>query len=79
MSKDLVFEEKLDIRGLDCPVPILRTKSMLARMTSGDHLNIIANDQQFIKEIHMLSSQLGHTILEEETEGEILSFVIQKK
>jgi len=79
MSKDLAFEEKLDIRGLDCPVPILRTKSMLARMTSGDHLNIIANNREFIKEVHMLSTQLGHTILEEDTEGEILSFIVQKK
>jgi len=79
MSKDLAFEEKLDIRELDCPMPIMRTNAMLARMVSGDHLNITANNREFIREIHSLSTQMGHIILEEETEGEILSFVIQKK
>jgi len=79
MSKGLVFEEKLDIRDLDCPMPIMRTNAMLARMASGDHLEITANNREFIREIHTLSTQMGHLILEENTEGESLSFVIQKK
>jgi tRNA 2-thiouridine synthesizing protein A len=79
MSKDLAFEERLDIRDLDCPMPIMHTKAMLARMASGDHLNIIANNREFIREIHILSTQLGHIILEEDTEGKVLSFVVQKK
>jgi len=79
MSKGLVFEEKLDIRDLDCPMPIMRTNVMLARMTSGDLLEITANNREFIREIHTLSTQMGHLILEENTEGESLSFVIQKK
>ncbi len=79
MSKNLVFEEGLDIRGLDCPIPILRTKSMLARMVSGDILKITANNREFIREIHALSTQMGHTIVEENTAEETLSFVIQKK
>ncbi|MCU7834000.1 MAG: sulfurtransferase TusA family protein [gamma proteobacterium symbiont of Taylorina sp.] len=79
MSKDLVFEEKLDVRELDCPMPIMKTKAMLARMASGDQLDIVANNREFIKEIQTFSAQMGHTILSEDTEGEILSFVIEKK
>ncbi len=79
MSENLAFEEMLDIRNLDCPMPIMRTKAILARMASGDHLKIIANNKEFINEIHTISRQLGHTILEENTEGEILSFIIKKK
>lgn len=75
----MAFEEMLDIRGMDCPMPIMKTKAMFARMASGDHLKIIADNQEFIKEIHMLSSQMGHIILEEDTEGEELFFVVQKK
>lgn len=79
MSENLAFEERLDIIDLDCPMPILRTKAALAKMTSGDHLKIIANNRDFIREIHSLSMQMGHTILEENTEGKVLSFVVQKK
>jgi TusA-related sulfurtransferase len=57
----------------------MRTKAMLARMISGDHLNIIANNREFIREIHTLSQQMGHILLEEDIEGEILSFVVQKR
>ena len=79
MSENIVFEEMLDVRALDCPMPILKTKAQLARMASGDHLKITANNREFIKEIHMLSRQLGHTILEEDIEGETLNFIIKKK
>ena len=79
MSKKLAFEEKLDVRELDCPMPIMQTRAMLARMASGDHLNIVANNREFIREIHTLSTQMGHIVLQEDTEGETLSFVIQKK
>ena len=79
MSKKLAFEEKLDVRELDCPMPIMKTRAMLARMASGDHLNIVANNREFIREIHTLSTQMGHIVLQEDTEGETLSFVIQKK
>jgi len=60
-------------------MPILKTKALLASMASGDHLKITANNTEFIREIHMLSSQLQHKILEENTEGEEISFVIQKR
>jgi len=55
------------------------TSALLAGMASGDYLKITANNREFIKEIHILSTQSEHIILEEETEGVILSFVIQKK
>jgi len=79
MSESIVFEEKLDIRGLDCPMPILKTKAQLARMRSGDLLKITADNKEFIKEINMLTSQLGHSIVEQDTEGETLTYVIKKK
>jgi tRNA 2-thiouridine synthesizing protein A len=79
MSESIVLEEKLDIRGLDCPLPILKTKAQLARILSGDLLKITADNREFIREIHMLSAQLGHTIVEEDIEGETLTYVIKKK
>jgi len=79
MKENYAFERTLDIRDLDCPMPIMKTKALLAGMTSGDNLKITANNREFIKEIHILSTQSEHTILEEETEGVTLYFVIQKK
>lgn len=79
MTENLAFDESLDVTDLDCPMPIMRTKAALARMASGDYLKITANNREFIREIRTLSSQMGHTILQEDTEGEALFFVVQKK
>jgi TusA-related sulfurtransferase len=78
MNTQLRFEERLDIRDLDCPMPIMQTKAKLARMVSGDYLQISANDKEFIKEIHALSARDGHKIIEEDIQQELLYFVIEK-
>lgn len=79
MVENLAFEERLDIRDMDCPQPIMHTKAILGHMESGDHLEITANNREFISEIHMMSAHKGHTILEEDIKGNVLSFIVQKK
>ena len=38
------FDKELDVRGLNCPLPILRSKKYLADMASGQILRILATD-----------------------------------
>jgi tRNA 2-thiouridine synthesizing protein A len=38
------FTEKFDATGLNCPLPILRSKKVLSSMNSGDVLYVIATD-----------------------------------
>ncbi len=38
------FQKEVDARGLNCPLPILRTKKALADMASGDVLKVLATD-----------------------------------
>ena len=38
------FDKELDARGLNCPLPILRTKKALADLQSGQVLKVIATD-----------------------------------
>ena len=35
--------EKLDLRGFDCPVPLIKTKNKLKEMNTGDMLEVISN------------------------------------
>jgi len=44
MDQTVQFEREVDARGLNCPLPILRTKKALNDMASGQVLRILATD-----------------------------------
>ena len=71
--------QTLDARGLNCPLPILRTKKSLVDMTSGQILKILATDAGAVKDFQACSRQTGNELLEhEETEG-VFTFFMRKK
>lgn len=73
------FDKELDARGLNCPLPILRTKKTLATMESGDVLKVLATDPGAVKDFQAFSKQTGHPLLSAtESKGEY-SFHIRKK
>ena len=43
----------IDVRGLYCPEPVFRTKIEIERMTKGDTLRIVSDDQTLRKNIKM--------------------------
>jgi tRNA 2-thiouridine synthesizing protein A len=53
----------LDARGLNCPLPILRTKKAIAGLDSGEILEVIATDPGSIKDLDSFCSQTGHEML----------------
>ncbi len=36
--------QKLDLRGLKCPLPVLKTRKMLAALAPGDRLEVACTD-----------------------------------
>lgn len=73
------FDKELDARGLNCPLPILRTKKVLNDMTGGQTLRIMATDPGAVKDFQAFAKQTGNELLESaEANGEY-SFLIRKK
>jgi tRNA 2-thiouridine synthesizing protein A len=79
----VVFEERgtltpkvLDLSGLRCPIPALRTKRTLAGMRSGQRLEVICTDPLAKIDIPYLLSQTKHKLLSSRTENERLIFLI---
>ena len=70
--------KKLDVRGLNCPQPILRTRASLEGLQSGKVLQITATDPGSIRDIRTFCMQTDNTLLStSEVEGEYI-FLIQK-
>ena len=72
------FDQELDARGLNCPLPILRAKKTLSAMTAGQILKIMATDPGSVKDFEAFAKQTGNELLESsEVEGEF-HFTLKK-
>jgi len=70
------FDKELDARGLNCPLPILRTKKALAEMAGGEVLKIIATDAGSVKDFQAFCKQTGNELLaSDEANGEYTYFM----
>lgn len=70
----------LDVRGLKCPLPILRTKKALATLKKGQVLRVVATDPGTVKDFEAFARQTGHELLDApaENNGEYI-FMIRSK
>ena len=73
------FDKELDTRGLNCPLPILRTKKALTDMTTGQVLRILATDPGSVKDFQAFCKQTGNTLLSSETANSEFIFFMKKK
>lgn len=74
MSKDA---PDLDLRGLRCPLPALRTRKALRQATSGARLVVLADDPLAAIDIAHLCRTDGHRLVESGVEAGVGRFVIE--
>lgn len=73
------FDKELDARGLNCPLPILRTKKALTDMASGQVLKVLATDPGAVKDFAAFSKQTGNPLLSSEKAQDEFVFFMKKK
>lgn len=73
------FDRELDARGLNCPLPILRTKKSLAELTGGQTLKVVATDPGSVKDMQAFAKQTGNDLLATQEGGGQFVFFIRKK
>jgi len=71
------FNEELDARGLNCPLPILRAKKAINGLEVGQTLKIIATDPGSVKDFEAFCKQTGNELVStaEENGGEFTFFI----
>lgn len=68
----------LDARGMNCPLPILRTKKTLNTMQAGDTLKVVSTDPGSVKDMVAFCQQTGNTLLNSAQNGGDFEFFIRK-
>ena len=75
----MAAQKELDTRGLNCPLPILRTKKALNDMTSGQHIRITATDPASVRDFQAFARQTGNELLEHGEDNGAFWFVLKRR
>ena len=73
-----MVDEILDASGLSCPLPILKTKKVLVKMSAGQVLEVISTDAGSVKDIEAFCNQTGNKLLSNVSDGDKYIFNIEK-
>lgn len=76
MSENTI--ELLDVRGLCCPLPLLKAKQKLASLVSGEQLKVLATDPGSKRDFSVFIELSEYEMLESLEEDGIFSYLIQK-
>mgnify|MGYP001552793975 FL=1 len=72
------FDQELDARGLNCPLPILRAKKAINGLDAGQVLRIVATDPGSVKDFEAFAKQTGNELLESAEAGGEFTFLMKK-
>lgn len=73
------FHRELDARGLNCPLPILKTKKALADMVSGQVLRVTATDTGSVRDFQAFAKQTGNDLLSQTQNDHEFVFFMKRK
>jgi tRNA 2-thiouridine synthesizing protein A len=73
------FDRELDARGLNCPLPILRTKKTLTEMASGEVLHVLTTDPGSVRDFQAFAKQTGNELLSHGEIAPAFEFFLKRK
>jgi len=72
-------DQLLDVKGLNCPLPILRAKKALKDVPAGGTLQVLSTDPGAVKDFEAFCRTTGNELVESKQDNDIFSFVIKRR
>jgi len=73
------FDRELDVKGLNCPLPILRAKKALSEMASGQVLHVLATDPGSVKDFQAFARQTGNELLSSAERDRVFEYFLKRR
>ena len=70
--------ERVHAEGLNCPLPLLKTKKALAGLPAGQRVYLRATDPNTLRDLRAFAAEAGHGIEYVEKQGNLFHIVITK-
>ncbi len=72
-------ETLLDVKGLNCPLPVLRANRVLRGLAPGDRLRVLATDRASVSDFRAFCRETGHDLVAFGEETGVFSFTIRRR
>ena len=72
------YHVELDIRGMNCPLPVVKTNQQIQKMKSGQVLRVIAADQNSTADIETFCRETGNKLISKSFNGGNYEFCIRR-
>lgn len=69
----------LDLSGLNCPLPILKTKKFLSNLNSDTEVQITTTDPDSLQDLQEFCKKTGHVLLNQQVGNGIITTIIKRK
>jgi tRNA 2-thiouridine synthesizing protein A len=69
----------IDVRGLKCPLPVLKTARRMAAHAAGTRFLVLTTDPMAGIDVPHFCNENGHILVADRREGEELHFEIEKR
>ena len=71
-------DQTLDTKGLNCPLPILKTKKALNAMTAQATIEVFSTDPGSVADFQAFCRTTGNELIEHDEDDKVYRFVIKK-
>ncbi|HET8538888.1 MAG TPA: DsrE/DsrF/DrsH-like family protein [Anaeromyxobacter sp.] len=79
MNKKVTANHVLDVKGLKCPMPVLKTKLQFNKMQPGEVVEVITTDAGSIKDLPAWADKTGNVLVHSSNDGEgVYRFFLKK-
>lgn len=75
---EVAEDRVLDMRGFQCPIPVVKTNLAIKEMTDGEVLKVLATDKGALTDFPAWAEDTGNTLLSSGEEDDALVFYIRK-
>lgn len=77
MSVQIVMT--LDLKGLFCPLPVVKTAQAIRALQPGELIEVLATDPGSVPDFSAWAKATGNQLVERTEDGGVFRFVIRKK
>ena len=75
----VAIAKSLDLKGLSCPMPIVKTAQAIKSVASGQLIEVLATDAGSTKDFVAWCKTTGNELVESSVEGGVYRFVLRRK
>jgi tRNA 2-thiouridine synthesizing protein A len=72
-------DRDLDVRGYNCPIPLLRAKKALSSMSPGEILRVMTTDPGAEIDFKVFAEASGNQIIELDVIDDVIMIIMAKK